>query len=130
MCDIYVIWVLISMGNYKKLSVWVDSRDLAVEVYKITEKGKFLKDFSFRDQIRRAAVSISSNIAEGDESGFNKMLIRYLYNAKASLAELDTQLSIANRIGYLDEINYELFLSKIEIISKKLRKLIQYRQNL
>ena len=78
------------MGNYKKLSVWVESRDLAVEIYNITGKGKFVKDFSLRDQIRRAAVSISSNIAEGDESGFNKMLIRYLYIAKGSVAELET----------------------------------------
>lgn len=90
MCDNLVTWVLISMGNYKKLSVWVESRDLAVEIYNITGKGKFVKDFSLRDQIRRAAVSISSNIAEGDESGFNKMLIRYLYIAKGSVAELET----------------------------------------
>ncbi len=117
------------MSNYKKLEVWQESRDLAVDIYAITQKGGFEKDFSFRDQIRRAAISISSNIAEGDESGFNKLGIRYFYNAKASLAEVETQLDIAFKIGYLTTEDFERLSKMITIISKKLRKLIQYRLN-
>jgi four helix bundle protein len=82
------------MSNYKELEVWKDSRALAIKIYGITSQGLFEKDYSFRDQIRRAAISIPSNIAEGDESGFNKLGIRYFYNAKASLAEVETRLPI------------------------------------
>ena len=115
------------MSNFKKLEVWQESKILAVRIYNITKQGGFLNDYSFRDQIRRAAISIPSNIAEGDESGFNKLGIRYFYNAKASLAELETQVEIAFEIAYIQlEIFKEISLS-IDMISKKLRRLIQYR---
>jgi len=55
------------MGNFRELKVWVKARDLAVQIYRITAAGEFGRDFGLRDQIRRAAVSIPSNIAEGDE---------------------------------------------------------------
>lgn len=117
------------MGNYKQLEVWQESRNLAIEIYKVTAKGFFEKDYSFRDQIRRAAISIPSNIAEGDESGFNKLGVRYFYNAKASLAEVETQLDIANSIGYINDEDGEVLSQKIITISKRLRRLIQYRQS-
>ena len=75
------------MGNFRSLEVWKLSKDLAVSIYKLTNIGKFSKDFGLRDQIRRAAVSISSNISEGDESGSNKHSIRYFNIAKGSSAE-------------------------------------------
>ncbi len=115
------------MSNYKKLEVWQESKGLAISIYNITKPGEFLKDYSFRDQIRRAAISIPSNIAEGDESGFNKLGIRYFYNAKASLAELETQLEIAFEIDYIQHKDFNEISSAIETISKKLRRLIQYR---
>jgi four helix bundle protein len=71
-------------------------------MYKVTQAAPFSRDFGLRDQIRRAAVSIASNIAEGDERGSNKDAVRFLYMAKGSLAELETQIDIAHRIGYLD----------------------------
>ncbi|MBE9485359.1 MAG: four helix bundle protein [Bacteroidetes bacterium] len=115
------------MGNYKELEVWQESRNLAVEIYNATNSGLFKKDFSFRDQIRRAAISIPSNIAEGDESGFNKLGIRYFYNAKASLAEVETQLNIASKTSYISEEDYKQLSASIIIISKKLSRLIKYR---
>ncbi len=54
------------MGDFKKLNVWQESIDLCTEIYKLTSSNLFLKDFGLRDQMRRAAVSISSNIAEGE----------------------------------------------------------------
>ena len=57
------------MGNFRKLRVWQLSKDLAVNIYKITQKQPFTKDYGLKDQIQRSAVSIPSNIAEGDESG-------------------------------------------------------------
>ncbi|HAX93565.1 MAG TPA: four helix bundle protein, partial [Bacteroidales bacterium] len=66
------------MGNFMELKVWQIAKDLAVKIYKLTQNQFFNKDFGFRDQIQRAAVSIPSNIAEGDESGSNRLSIRYL----------------------------------------------------
>ena len=115
------------MSNYKELEVWRDSRKLAIQVYQITAHGMFTKDYALRDQIRRAAISIPSNIAEGDESGFNKPGIRYFYTAKASLAELETQLDIAHEIQYLKDNEYDSLSKRIISISKRLSRLIQYR---
>jgi hypothetical protein len=69
-------------NGYKDLLVWQKARDLAVSVYGITNEGDFKKDYGLRDQVRRSAVSIPSNIAEGDERGTNKESVRFLYIAK------------------------------------------------
>jgi four helix bundle protein len=116
------------MGDITKIEVWQLSCDLSVEIYKLTFEGKLNNDFSYRDQMRRAAISVPSNIAEGAESGFDKLSVRYFYNAKASLAELKTQLLIAFKISYINNDQYVYFDDKIEVISKKLRKLINYRK--
>ena len=84
------------MGKgFEELKVWQKAKDLAVLIYKITSDGKLSKDFGLRDQIRRSAVSIASNIAEGDERETDKESVRFFYIAKGSLAELRTQLMIA-----------------------------------
>ncbi|MBW1973691.1 MAG: four helix bundle protein [Deltaproteobacteria bacterium] len=89
-------------GGFKELKVWQKSKDFAVYIYRITNIGSFTKDYSLRDQIRRAAVSIPSNIAEGDERQSNKESIRFFYIAKGSSAEVLTQATIAFEIGYID----------------------------
>ena len=91
------------MGKFQDLKVWQRSKDLAVYIYKLTDKGAFAKDFSLRDHIRRATVSIPSNIAEGDDLGSNKQAIRHFYIAKGSAAETLTQAIIALEIGYIDK---------------------------
>lgn len=116
------------MGNFEHLEVWNEAKNLAVSIYKTTDTGLISKDFGLRDQIRRASVSVPSNIAEGEESGRHKRAINYFYISKGSLAELITQLTIAFEIGYLDSKVFEELLSKINILSAKLRKLIQYRE--
>ena len=118
------------MGNIKNLEVWKDAKDLAVYTYIITNVGKISKDFGLRDQIRRAAVSIPSNIAEGEESGRTRKCINYFYISKGSLAELLTQIIIASEIAYFDKETFENFERKIDNLSAKLRKLIQYREKL
>lgn len=65
------------MGNFQKLIVWQKSKDLAVEIYKLTNDGKFNNDFRLRDQMRASAVSIASNIAEGDELQTNKQSVNF-----------------------------------------------------
>ncbi len=117
------------MGDITKIEVWNLSIKLSASVYKMTQRAEISKDFSFRDQIRRAALSIPSNIAEGLESGFDKMGVRYFYNAKGSLAELRTQLLIASMIGYINKVEYNELLCELEVIAKMLNKLISYRKN-
>ncbi|MCD4796757.1 MAG: four helix bundle protein [Candidatus Cloacimonetes bacterium] len=115
------------MGNFRKLEVWQLAKDLSVYIYKLTGKDKFAKDYDLRGQIRKAAVSIPSNVAEGDESGSNKQSIRYFNIAKGSSAEVQTQSIIAFEIGYISiEENSEI-INRCEIISKKLVNLIKFR---
>ena len=115
------------MGKFEELKVWQISKELAIQIYKITGKGNLKNDYSFRDQIRRSAVSISSNIAEGDELRTNKQSIQYLYIAKGSSAELYTQLTIAFEIGCLDDKIYLDLKEKCKTISAMLSKLITAR---
>ncbi|MBW1741779.1 MAG: four helix bundle protein [Deltaproteobacteria bacterium] len=117
------------MGRFKDLNVWQRAKELAVEVYKTTQTDPFRRDFSLRDQMRRAAVSISSNIAEGDERGSNKDGVRFLYIAKGSLAELQTQLEIAYEIGYLKGETLEGLNEKCERVGKMLGSLIKVRSS-
>jgi four helix bundle protein len=115
------------MGNFRKLRVWQLSKELAVRIYKISKSTPLLKDFSLRDQMQRAAVSIPSNIAEGDESGTNKVSIRYFYTAKGSIAELQTQIIIAHEIGYIDNQAMESLVDECDKISIMLNKIIRAR---
>ena len=115
------------MGNFQKLCVWQIAKELAVNIYKLTQNLHFKKDFGFKDQIQRAAISIPSNIAEGDESGTDKLSVRYFYIAKGSIAELTTQLIIANEIGYIDSETTDLLINECDKLSSMLNKLIQAR---
>lgn len=87
--------------SYKDLDVWKRARELAIEVYRLTDKEPIRHSRALCDQMQRAAVSIPSNIAEGDERGTNKEALRYLFISKGSLAELRTQLDIAQAVGRL-----------------------------
>jgi four helix bundle protein len=116
------------MSNFENLKVWHRSVELAVSIYKLTDENNGLKkDFGLKDQIRRAAVSISSNISEGDESGTDKQSVRYFYIAKGSSAELYTQLVIAFKIGYLNEDESKFFSNECKGISGMLSNLIKCR---
>ncbi|MEA4847608.1 MAG: four helix bundle protein [Clostridiaceae bacterium] len=92
-----------SKSNFKELNIWQDAKNIAVDIYKITDNCNIKNDFSLRDQMRRAAVSIVSNIAEGNDRETDKEFVRFLYMAKGSCAELISQLNIAYDIGYIKE---------------------------
>ncbi|MEA4847612.1 MAG: four helix bundle protein [Clostridiaceae bacterium] len=117
-----------SSTDFRKLVVWQRSKDLAVDIYKITGIGKLAKDYSLIDQMRRASVSIPSNIAEGNDRDTNKESVRYLYIAKGSLAELMTQLVIANEFGYLEETEFNELEEKCMQLSKSIGALIKARK--
>lgn len=103
------------------------SKNLTVKIYKLTCRSPFDKDFGLRDQLRRAAVSVPSNIAEGDESGTNRLSIRYLYIAKGSVAEMHTQIIIAHEIGYFTDPDKNDLLDECKAISAMLNNLIKIR---
>lgn len=112
------------MGKFEELKVWQRAKNLAVYIYKLTSAWK---DFGLRDQMRRAAVSTPSNIAEGDEYGSNKQSVRFLYIAKGSSAELLTQAIIANEIGYIQNDSFQHITTETKAISAMLTRLIQSR---
>ena len=115
------------MGKFRELKVWQRGKDLAVFIYKLTNQGKFDRDYGLRDQIRRAAVSIPSNIAEGDELDTDKQSIRFFYTAKGSSAEVLTQAIIALEIEYIGEKNFKHIETECMGISSMLTRLIQAR---
>jgi four helix bundle protein len=118
------------MGKFEDLKVWQRAKDLAVYIYKITARGTFSKDYGLRDQIRRAGVSVPSNIAEGDELGTVKQAIRFFYTAKGSSAEVLTQAIISYEIGYLKKEDYKHIEEECKAISGMLNRLIKVRSKL
>ena len=108
--------------SYENLDVWSKAVELSIRVY-----GKFknCRDYGFKDQICRAAVSIPSNIAEGMERESIKETIHFLHIAKGSCAEVRTQLLIALRIGYLEQSVFEELKPEAESISRMLHALVK-----
>ena len=109
-------------ASFENLDVWKRSQALAVCVYRSLQA---CKDYSFRDQITRAAVSIPSNIAEGAERITRKEFIQFIGYAKGSAGELRTQLIIAADLGYLDRSKAAELVDESTQISKMLFGLIQ-----
>lgn len=91
--------------KYQKLLVWQEAMNLVVGVYRITERLPATERFGLCQQLRRAAVSIPSNIAEGAGRHSDKDFIRFLNIANGSLLEVETQLLIALQLQYIEEIN-------------------------
>ncbi len=117
------------MGNFQKLHVWQIAKDLAVKIYRLTQTNEFAKDFGFKDQIQRSAISIPSNISEGDELETDKQAVKHFYIAKGSAAELLTQLLIGQEIGYISKDQAEKLVEECKVISIMLLKLIRARSN-
>lgn len=115
------------MGSYRDLDLYKKSMDFVVRVYKATESFPKHELFGICAQIRRCAVSIPSNIAEGSGRNSRKELIQFLFIANGSLSELETQLDLASRLGYLKEI--ESYTEDVKYIRKMLIGLIKYQQN-
>ena len=115
------------MGKFQDLKVWQRAKDLAVSMHKLTGEGPLGKDWALRDQIRRATVSIPSNIAEGDELGTDRQAIRFFYTARGSAAEVLTQTIIAQEIGYLTQEQFHHITEECLGISAMLTKLISAR---
>jgi four helix bundle protein len=115
---------------HRKLDVWNLAMELATHVYKATADFPREEVYSLRDQIRRAAVSVPSNIAEGAARQTRKEFANFLHVAQASLSELDTQLELARRFGYLDEERLRALDQLMERIDKMLTGLIKRQRSI
>ena len=111
---------------HKQLEAWKKSIDLTVKTYKTTEKLPESEKFGLTAQMRRAAVSIASNIAEGAARNTKKEFIQFLHTAQASLSELDTQAIICKELGYFSDIDLNLLNEQMERESKLISGLIKF----
>jgi four helix bundle protein len=111
---------------HKKLDAWKLSMDLAINIYQTTARFPRQEQYSLTDQIRRATISVPSNIAEGAARQTKKEFTNYLHMAQGSLSELDTQVELARRIGYLDGESWRILDAQMERIDKLITGLIHH----
>lgn len=110
--------------DYKDLIVWQKSMDLLVEVYRLVKKLPKEETYALSDQMRRAAISIPSNIAEGKNRSSEKDYLRFLFIARGSRAEVETQLLACLRLNYLNESEIDSALNLCSEIGRMLNALI------
>ncbi len=111
------------MHNYKKLQVWQDAVEIAVEVYALTKNFPSSEQFGLVSQLRRASVSVASNIAEGSGRNNNKEFNHFLGLAAGSSYELETQLIITSKLEFCDQNLLDSLIEKIEINQKMIYQL-------
>lgn len=111
------------MKTHRDLDVWKESIDLAISIYKVAEKFPKEEKYSLVDQLKRSAVSIPSNIAEGAARNSSKEFMQYLHIALGSAAELETQLIISEKLGFIDEKD---IFAELEKVKSKLLGLIKF----
>jgi four helix bundle protein len=104
--------------RFEDLIAWQKARELTREIYKITREGTFARDFGLSGQIQRATVSIMSNISEGFERGSRGEFHQFLSTAKASCAEVRSQLYVAFDIGYLVQLKFNQLLAQAEEVGR------------
>ena len=109
--------------THKDLEIWKQGIELVVEIYKTTKKFPDDEKYGLTSQLRRSAVSFPSNIAEGAARKSKKEYIQFIYISLGSLSELETQIIISEKIGYLMENN---IIQKIEEIRRKTLNFIKY----
>lgn len=114
----------VSARNYRDLIVWQEAIKIAKNVYQLTGKFPKQETYALADQIRRAAVSVPSNIAEGQARKSPGDFKRFLHISLGSLAEVDTQLVLAQEFGYLSKEDIDLMDEQIQNLRKKLYALI------
>jgi four helix bundle protein len=111
------------VSSFRDLRVWQVSMDLVVDVYRLTQAFPNHEMYGLVQQMQRAAVSVPSNIAEGQARDHLREYLHHLSMAQGSLAELETQLDIARRLGYISADQGDLRLSQLTAIAKQLKSL-------
>jgi four helix bundle protein len=115
-------------NSFEEINSWQKARIFNKRIYEITENQNFKKDFDLVRQIRRASISISSNIAEGFERNTDKEFVYFLYIAKASAGEVRSQMYLAFDLNYIIKTEFEEIFTDISDISKLISGFIKYLQ--
>lgn len=112
--------------KFEDLEIWQNSMELIPLIYEITYKEKISRDFGFKDQIRRAVISISNNIAEGFERQSNSEFIKFLFYAKGSAGEVRSMFYAAHKIGYISDPELKKYRNMLLELSKHISNFIKY----
>ena len=116
--------------NFEEIEAWKRARELTKKIYEITSKKEFSRDWALKEQIRRATISIMSNIAEGFDSGFKNEFARFLSIARRSTSEVQSHLYIALDQSYLDKNEFNFTYNETEEIRKMITGFIKYLRGL
>jgi len=112
--------------RFEDIKAWQQARSLVKEVYQATGEAKFAKDFSLKDQIRRAAVSIVSNIAEGFSRQTDKEFVQFLHIAKGSTSEVQSQLYVALDLDYVNSEEFKRLYDEADQVARLISGFIKY----
>ncbi|MBM4133639.1 MAG: four helix bundle protein [Nitrospira sp.] len=114
---------------HKKLTAWSTAVDLVIAIHEITTDFPGTERYGLTDQMRRAALSIPSNIAEGAARQTEKEFLHFLHIAKGSLSELDTHLEIAPRLSFLSDKQWADLNAQLEHLDRMLSGLMRHRRS-
>jgi four helix bundle protein len=112
--------------RFEDIEAWQKARELTKAIYALSNDGQFSRDFGLRDQVRRASVSIMSNIAEGFERGGDKEFLQFVSLAKGSSGEVRAQLYVALDAGYIDQQTFSRLSDMATQINRMLAGLMKY----
>jgi four helix bundle protein len=115
-----------TIRQFEDIEAWQKARLLVKFVYDLSRAGEFSRDYVLRGQIRRAAVSVMSNIAEGFERSGNKEFLRFLAMAKGSCGEVRSQLYVARDLGYADGKSFEVASQKAMEVSRMISGMMKH----
>lgn len=115
-----------TIQTFEEIDAWKAGRSLTQAMYRATREPPFARDFALRDQIRRAAISITSNIAEGFERNRRREFIPFLRYAKASAGEVRSQLYVAFDENYIDQSAFTMLREEARSTSRQIQGLIRY----
>jgi four helix bundle protein len=112
--------------KFEDIEAWKEARKLVNAVYDVSEKGEFSRDFSLKNQIRSASVSIMSNISEGFDRGSDREFIKFLVIARASASEVKSQLYVALDRGYIKDSEFRVIYDKVTGVIGLINGFIRY----
>ena len=118
-----------TITRFEEIEAWQTARELTKLIYSLTDESKFSRDFGLKDQIRRASVSVMSNIAEGFEFQTQQQFIKYLAIAKASAGEVRSQLYVSRDLEYISQEQFTKVFGMAEKASRQIARFISYLES-
>ena len=112
--------------GFEEIQAWQKAYEVTLKVYRLTENGRFSKDYGLRDQIRRASVSVMANIAEGHGRKSNSEFANFLNLARGSAHEAQSHLHIASGLGYIEKQDFDVIYGSLGEISRMTLALAKY----